>query len=153
MKLSQPAKVIVAIALGIGAVIGAVKSLAEVMRSLNGWHVLLALSLFLLLCLAMDSFKQWIDGRFASLQDSIETDRREVSRGMSALSTQCDQRIGNISDEFDRKLKKEVDSRVGGEQTDRARLNEIDERLKQIENWFTKFRDSATFRAAYGTKD
>jgi hypothetical protein len=84
VTISQAAKVIVAIALGITAIISGVKSLADAAKNLNGWHVLFIVSLFVLLVLGIDFCKGWLDAQFASVRREIGTQVANEERNRTA---------------------------------------------------------------------
>jgi hypothetical protein len=66
-------KVAVTIALGITAVVGGAKSGAEIVRNLNGWHVLFLASCFVLAALGFDFCKQWAERKFADVRKEVQT--------------------------------------------------------------------------------
>ena len=73
MNISRFGKWAVAIAAGIGSIIGAAKSLHDVAEHLNGWHVLLTLSLLVLVVLGIDRAVEYVNHRFSTLNAAIET--------------------------------------------------------------------------------
>lgn len=70
MNISQVWKWAVGIAAGIGVIIGTAKSVADIAKSLNGWHVLALLSLAVLCVLGCDHYRRWLDRRFRKEADS-----------------------------------------------------------------------------------
>jgi len=75
MTISRFGRWIVGIAAAIGTVIGAAKSIRDIAEHLNGWHVLLGLSLLVLIGLGMDWFHTWLERQFNNLRSEIETIR------------------------------------------------------------------------------
>ena len=84
MTISRFGKWIVASAAGIGAVIGAAKSLRDVIEHLNGWHVLLTLSLVVLIALGIDWYREWLAKQFAEVEVKLQAEA--TARG-SALAS------------------------------------------------------------------
>ena len=84
MTISRFGKWTVAIVAGIGAVIGATKSLQDVIEHLNGWHVLLALSIVVLIVLGIDWYGNWLVKQFAGIEVKLQDEA--TARG-SALAS------------------------------------------------------------------
>lgn len=84
MTISQWAKAVVAIALSITTIIAGVKSGAEIVKNLNGWHVLFFVSLFVLTVLGVDYYRQWIARQFADLKTEIKTGAQKEERDRTA---------------------------------------------------------------------
>jgi len=113
-----------------------IREITAVLSSLNGWAVLAILCLLGFCYLAIDWYHNWLRDRFARLEAKLQADTKELSTAISGVSTQCDTRIGNIDQQFESRLKKEIDSRVAGEISDRSRISEMENKLARIESWF-----------------
>ncbi len=57
-----------AIAAGIAIIIGCARSVVEIARTLNGWHVLASLGFVVLCALGIDNFLNWLKAQFAALR-------------------------------------------------------------------------------------
>lgn len=90
MNISRIGKWIVAIAAGIGVIIGTAKTIADIFRTINGWHVLALLSVLTLCALSIDWYIQWLKGRFENLQNT--------------LTDKFDERFKRLSDFLGRKF-------------------------------------------------
>ena len=133
MTLTGFGKWILAVAGGILTIIGAVHSLAGVLNNKSFAWLVTGVGAIALVLVAGDACRAWIDGRFAAMQKSIDDLSKEVSRATGNLSAQCDYRIGNIAQDFEAKLAKEADNRVGGWNVDRGRIHELEVKVATLE--------------------
>lgn len=137
MTIPRLWKWLVGIIGSIGTLITGTKSILETSgsfwRDLNPWHVTFILFALLVLALLIASLVEKLDARFAAIEKKIADRQTETAQHISSLSTQFDTRIGNIWQEFDGKLTKEINSRAGGEVTDRNRMSALEERLGKLE--------------------
>jgi hypothetical protein len=87
MNISRSARWIVGVFAGLGTIIGAIKSIYDISDHLNGWHVLLALSLLTLLALGLDGYHTWLKGQFAANTTALATQagdlRKEIQEGLA----------------------------------------------------------------------
>jgi hypothetical protein len=71
-NISRSARWIVGVSAGIGAVVGAAKSIYDISGHLNGWHVLFALSSLTLLALGVNWYTEHLAARFATLRKEFQ---------------------------------------------------------------------------------
>lgn len=102
-------------------------ALVSVMVKSNGWTPLLILSLCCLCVGVAFDFRDYMNRRFATTDQSLRETMAEVSNTL-------DHRISEETARLDAALKREIDNRVGGDQMDRARIGQLESRVGQLEN-------------------
>jgi hypothetical protein len=153
MNMSRAGKWIVGVAGAIGVVIGALKSISDVARALNGlngWHVLLMLSSLTLCGLAIDGYRQWLNSRFVTVEKAIEKasaqqrydvaiqtealqkEREDRGAAIQDLSQKAGKEVGKLglalSDKIDVAIKKEQDNRAAAHSTAMQMISALDSR-------------------------
>jgi len=98
-----------------------------VIVKLNGWTVLLVLSLSGLCIGGVLEFRNYLAQRFASLDESL---RQTVTEESNSLA----RRITEETTRLDAAIKREIDNRVGGDLQDRDRIGQLESRVGQLEN-------------------
>ncbi|HEV8046322.1 MAG TPA: hypothetical protein VGP35_01225 [Terriglobales bacterium] len=132
--MSRAAKWIVGIAGAIGVVLAALKSISDVAKALgglNGWHVLFILSSLTLCGLGIDSYRQWLNSRFVTVQKATETaiaqQRYDVATLTQSLQKEREDRGAAIQD-YSQKATKEI-GKVGS-----ALSEKIDAAIEKEQN-------------------
>jgi hypothetical protein len=153
MNMSRAGKWIVGVAVGIGAVIGAWKSISDVAKALNGlngWHVLFILSSLTLCGLGIDSYRQWLNSRFVTVEKAIEKagaqqkydvatltqtlnqEREDRGAAVQDLSQKAAKEIGKVglalANKIDAAIKKEQDNRAAAHSTAMQMISALDSR-------------------------
>jgi hypothetical protein len=98
MNISRSGKWIVGIAAGIGTIIATAKTLHEIAANLNGWHVLLALSLLVLIALGIDTSHTWAKKQFDALGVRLDTEAATRANAIESLSKQVAEAVRRIED-------------------------------------------------------
>ena len=113
-------------------------ALVSVMVKSNGWTPLLILSLCCLCVGVAFDFRDYLNRRFAttdqSLRQTVAEESEALGLRMTEESNTLDHRISEETARLDAALKREIDNRTGGDQMDRARIGQLESRVGQLEN-------------------
>jgi hypothetical protein len=102
-------------------------ALVSFMAKANGWTIVLILTLGFLCIGGGLEFRDYLNRRFATTDQSLRETVAEESKTI-------DHRISQETARLDAALKCEIDNRVGGDQMDRARIGQLEARVGQLEN-------------------
>jgi hypothetical protein len=98
MTISFFGRCVVGIAAGLGVVIGTIKSMRDIAEHLNGWHVLLGLSLLVLIALGIDACRQWMEKQFAVVGTNLQSEAITRANAIDSLSQQSTEAIRRVED-------------------------------------------------------
>jgi len=138
MNISRSWKWIVGTVATIGTLVTGIKNLREMFSSgfwdnLNPWHFTFVLFLLMLIGLGVVWCMEKLDARFATVREDIHLEfKKEINSLAALLEKEFDSRI-KLAGELRGELKKESDSRIGGWETDRGRISDLEQRIAKLE--------------------
>ena len=98
MNISPLARWIVGIAAGIGVLIGTGKSLHDILGPLNGWHVLLSLSLLALIAVALDWYHAHIAKQLLGVSAAVAAEAKTRASAVDSISLQLTEAVRRLDD-------------------------------------------------------